>query len=65
MNCSFISIIIPVYNTDEYLPQCLDSLLNQTYSDLEILCVDDGSTDYSWEVLQEYAEKDARIKIFR
>lgn len=60
-----ISVIIPVYNTAECLPQCLDSLLNQTYSDLEILCVDDGSTDNSWEVLQEYAEKDARMKIFR
>lgn len=64
MNSSLVSIIIPVYNTAEYLPQCLDSLLNQTYPHLEILCVDDGSTDNAWAVLQEYAVKDSRVKVF-
>lgn len=59
-----ISVIVPVYNTSKYLPQCLDSLLNQTYPNLEIICVDDGSTDNSWEVLQEYAAKDNRVKVF-
>ena len=64
MNNSLVSIIIPVYNTAEYLPQCLDSLLNQTYPHLEIVCVDDGSTDNVWAVLQEYAVKDSRVKVF-
>ena len=56
-----ISIIIPVYNTQEYLPKCLDTLVNQTYSNLEIICVDDGSTDESLRILNEYAAKDSRI----
>lgn len=59
-----ISVIVPVYNTAKYLPQCLDSLLKQTYPHIEILCVDDGSTDNSWDVLQEYAAKDNRVKVF-
>lgn len=59
-----ISVIIPVYNAEKYLPQCLDSLLKQTYTDFEAVCVDDGSTDGSLEILQEYAAKDARIKVF-
>ena len=58
-----ISIIIPVYNVEKFLPQCLDSLVNQTYRDIEIICVNDGSTDGSMEILQGYAEKDERIKI--
>ena len=58
-----ISVIIPVYNVEKYLRQCLDSVINQTYKDLEIICVDDCSTDNSRQILQEYAKKDERIKI--
>lgn len=58
-----ISVIIPVYNVEKYLRQCLDSVINQTYKDLQIICVDDASTDKSLEILQEYAKKDNRIII--
>ena len=58
-----ISIIIPVYNTSKYLEQCLDSVINQTLSGIEIICVDDGSTDKSLEILKNYQQKDNRIKI--
>ena len=58
-----ISVIIPVYNTEKYLPQCLDSIINQTLTDIEILCVNDGSKDNSEEILKDYARKDSRIKI--
>ena len=57
------SIIIPVYNVQAYLRDCLDSVLNQTFSDWEAICVDDGSTDGSDTVLEEYAAKDARVKV--
>jgi glycosyltransferase involved in cell wall biosynthesis len=57
-----ISIIVPVYNTEKYLPQCLDALVNQTLQDIEIICVDDGSTDDSAKIVQEYAKKDNRIR---
>lgn len=60
-----VSVIIPVYNVEKYLSQCLDSLVNQTLSDIEIICIDDGSSDKSFEILQEYANKDSRIKIFK
>ena len=58
-----ISIIIPVYNVSKYLRACLDSVINQTYKDLEIICINDGSTDDSLEILKEYANKDNRIII--
>ncbi len=58
-----VSVIIPVYNTSEYLPECLDSLVNQTLKEIEIICVDDGSTDNSVEILEKYAKEDNRIKI--
>ncbi|MBE6444180.1 MAG: glycosyltransferase family 2 protein [Alphaproteobacteria bacterium] len=58
-----ISIIIPVYNTEKYLRQCLTSVVNQTLKDIEIICVNDGSTDNSLSILKEYAKKDNRIKI--
>ena len=59
-----ISVIIPVYNVEKYLRECLDSVINQTYKDLEIICVNDASTDSSLSILEEYALKDSRIKVF-
>lgn len=58
-----ISVIIPVYNVEKYLKRCLDSVVNQTYKNLEIILVDDGSRDNSLKILQEYAFKDSRINI--
>lgn len=59
----FLSIIVPVYNAEHYIGACLDSLLNQDISDYEIICVNDGSKDGSLSVLENYARKDARIRI--
>lgn len=59
-----VSIAVPVYNSARFLPQCLDSLLNQTYRDIEILCVNDGSTDNSLEILRDYAHRDNRVRVF-
>ncbi len=58
-----ISVIVPVYNVEEYLPRCLDSLINQTYKDIKIICIDDGSTDGSAKILEEYEKKDKRITV--
>ena len=58
-----ISIIIPIYNVEKYLEKCLDSILNQTYKNLEIILIDDGSTDNSPNICNSYCEKDKRIKI--
>ena len=58
-----ISVVIPVYNVEEYLAQCLDSIISQTYSNLEIICVNDGSTDRSQEILERYARQDDRIRV--
>lgn len=58
-----VSIIVPVYNVENYLRRCLDSLINQTFKDIEIICVNDGSTDNSREILEEYKNKDSRIII--
>ena len=58
-----ISIIVPVYNVENYLRECLDSLLCQTFSDFELLCINDGSTDHSLSILQEYEAKDTRVRI--
>ena len=58
-----VSIIVAVYNVENYLRQGLDSLINQTLQDIEIICVNDGSTDGSLEILNEYASKDSRVKI--
>ena len=59
-----VSVIIPVYNTASYLPACLDSILAQTYADFELLVVDDGSKDASPAICDDYARRDARIKVF-
>lgn len=58
-----VSVIIPVYNTEKYLRQCLDSVINQTLKEIEIICVNDGSTDNSLSILEEYAKQDKRIKV--
>ncbi len=58
-----VSVIIPVYNCEEYLPECLDSLIAQSYTDLEIICVNDGSTDHSLDILNEYQKRDNRFKV--
>lgn len=58
-----VSIVVPVYNVEQYLGKCLDSLLSQTLKDIEVVCVDDCSTDSSLAILQEYAEKDRRIHV--
>lgn len=58
-----LSVIVPVYNVRKYLIRCLNSIINQTYKNLEIICVNDGSTDGSDQILMEYASKDTRIKI--
>jgi len=58
-----VSIIVPVYNTEQYLQQCIDSLLSQTLKEIEIICVDDGSTDSSAQILKEYTQKDERVRI--
>ena len=63
-NMPLVSIIVPVYNVERYLPQCLDSLVNQTYRNIEIICINDESPDHSSDILKNYAEKDSRIKIF-
>ncbi len=58
-----VSVIIPVYNEEKYLQECLNSVINQTLKDIEIICVNDGSTDGSKEIIDKYAAKDARIKV--
>ncbi len=58
-----VSIIVPIYNVDKYLSECLTSLTNQTLKDIEIICINDGSTDNSLEVLKNFASKDSRIKV--
>lgn len=59
-----ISVIVPVYNMERHLNRCIDSILAQTYCDLELILVDDGSTDHSGEICEQYAEKDSRITVF-
>ena len=63
MNYPLVSVIVPCYNVEQYLPQCIDSILNQTYQNLEVWLVDDGSPDRCGEICDEYAKKDARIKV--
>lgn len=64
MNTPKISIIVPVYRVEKYLHRCLDSIVNQTFTDWECLLVDDGSPDNSGKICDEYSEKDGRFKVF-
>jgi glycosyltransferase involved in cell wall biosynthesis len=59
-----ISVIVPVYNVEQYLCKCLDSILNQIFTDFELLLIDDGSPDKSGQICDEYAHKDSRIRVF-
>ena len=61
---STISVIVPVYNTAAYLSRCIESLINQTYSDLQIILIDDGSTDNSGAIADEWQSKDSRIEVY-
>lgn len=65
MENSLVSIVIPVYNVEKYLDECLDSVLKQTYSNIEVICVDDASTDNSLSILERYAGQDKRLQIIR
>lgn len=63
MENPLVSIIVPIYNVSEFLPQCLDSLINQSYQNIEIIAVNDGSTDNSLEILNQYAQEYPLIKM--
>ena len=63
-NCPLISIIVPVYNAEKYLHRCIDSILEQTFTNFELLLIDDGSTDNSNKICDEYAKTDSRIRVF-
>ena len=60
-----VSVLIPIYNVQEYLPKCLDTVLGQTYNNLQIVIIDDGSTDNSYEIAAKYANNDSRIELYR
>ena len=64
MNQPKISVIVPVYNAEKWLRRCVDSILAQTYTDFELLLVDDGSTDGSGAICDEYTAKDSRVRVF-
>ena len=59
-----VSVIVPVYNAEKYLKKCMDSLINQSLKEIEIICINDGSTDNSLEVLKQYTKQDSRVQIF-
>ena len=63
MNNPLISIIVPCYNVEKYLPKCVESIINQTYRNLEIILVDDGSPDNCGQMCDEYARKDSRVVV--
>ena len=60
-----VSIIVPVYNVADYISECIDSLINQTYQNLEIICVDDASGDSSFDICRGFESIDARVKVYR
>ena len=66
MDCNVkVSVVMPVYNVEKYIEECLDSLINQTLKEIEIICVDDGSTDGTLKLLYKYEEADSRVKIIQ
>ncbi len=65
LSTPLLSVIIPIYNVEEYLRECLESVINQTYQNLEIILVNDGSPDNSEQICQEYVEKDTRVKYYK
>lgn len=60
-----VSILSPCYNVEKFLPKCLDTIINQTYNNLQIILIDDGSKDKTWEIMQKYAAEDKRIEIYQ
>ena len=60
---SKVSVVVPCYNVENYIRQCLDSLVNQTLKDIDIICVNDGSTDNTLSILREYEQKDPRVSV--
>ena len=65
MENNLISIIVPIYNSENYIKKCLDSILAQTYSNLEVILIDDGSTDNSYNICKDYQKKDNRIVLLQ
>lgn len=63
MKSPSISVIVPVYNAEQYIRRCVDSILNQTYTDFELILVDDGSTDFSSAICDMYASQDSRVRV--
>ena len=64
-NLPKLSVLLPVYNAEQYLCECLDSILKQTFHDFEVIAINDASTDSSLSILERYAKIDSRIKVFR
>ena len=60
-----ITVVVPIYNSEDYLKQCIDSILKQTYSNIELICVDDGSEDKSIEIITEYIQQDKRVRLLK
>ena len=60
---ALISVIVPAYNVEDYLGECLDSIINQTFTDIEIICVNDGSVDSTLDIFNDYASRDERINV--
>ena len=58
-----VSVLVPIYNVEKYLSKCLESLCSQTLQDMEMICINDGSTDASREIVEQYRKKDSRIKV--
>ena len=64
-NSNLVSVVIPVYNSEKYLEECLESIRQQTFTDIEVILVNDGSTDGSREICEQYCEKDSRFRLIK